>query len=227
MARLFQLNWARARNGAHYGHRVGGPHLRRQEAEACCDRRLADDQIAQVGELRTDSGDGLERDVMTFPRIEPGDSKQHLLVLQGEAPDKILARAARGKPLAIHTRGNLADAGFRDSDPKQLLLGESASCDHGIGLVIDAVANQMLVSPLIHLGDLSAMAVRDVGDSETMLQHEPNHSLRIKVTRMNQIDLIFADKTDGFRQGEDNLEELTILQVRKGVEPADDLQQYA
>jgi len=147
--------------------------------------------------------------------------------LQGEAPDKILARAARGKPLAIHTRGNLADAGFRDSDPKQLLLGESASCDHGIGLVIDAVANQMLVSPLIHLGDLSAMAVRDVGDSETMLQHEPNHSLRIKVTRMNQIDLIFADKTDGIRQGEDNLEELTILQVRKGVEPADDLQQYA
>src|SRR2546422_11102784 len=83
-------------------------------------------------------------------------------------------------------------AGFRDSDPKQLLLGESAGCDHGIGLVIDAVANQMLVSPLIHLGDLSAMAVRDVGDSETMLQHEPNHSLRIKVTRMNQIELIFA-----------------------------------
>src|SRR2546422_6440383 len=47
-------------------------------------------------------------------------------------------------------------SGFRDSDPKQLLLGESANCDHGIGLVIDAVANQMLVSPLIHLGDLSA-----------------------------------------------------------------------
>src|SRR2546422_8565969 len=36
-----------------------------------------------------------------------------------------------------------------------------------------------------------------------LLQHESNHSLRIKVTRMNQIDLIFADKTDGIRQGED------------------------
>src|SRR3989442_10685111 len=155
------------RNVAYEGHRVGESQLPRHATETRFFRPLADDQIAQVGELRTDSGDGLERDVMTFPRVEPGDSKQHLLVLQGEAPDKILARAARGKPLAIHTRGNLADAGFRDSDPKQLLLGESASCDHGIGLVIDAVANQMLVSPLIHLGDLSAMAVRDVGDSRS------------------------------------------------------------
>src|SRR5437899_6053209 len=149
------------RNVAYEGHRVGESQLPRHATETRFFRPLADDQIAQVGKLRTDPGDGLERDVVTFPRVEPGDSKQHLLVLQGEAPDKILPRAARGKPLAIHTRGNLADAGFRDSDPKQLFLGESANCDHGIGLVIDAVANQMLVSPLIHLGDLSAMTVRD------------------------------------------------------------------
>src|SRR3989475_6794452 len=173
IAKMIEARQLLYRNVAYEGHRVGESQLRRHATETRFFRPLADDQIAQVGALRTDPGDGLERDVVTFPRVEPGDSKQHLLVLQGEAPDKILPRAARGKPLAIHTRGNLADAGFRDSDPKQLFLGESANCNHGIGLGLDAIAKQMLVSPLIHVDALSGIAAPELWDSETMLQLEP------------------------------------------------------
>src|SRR5579885_1216155 len=175
------------RNEACKYNMIPKPQLESQLAKLALFRSLPHNEVSQIRHVGKNPSHRFHYGLMPFARPQSGDSEQNLPAMKRKSIKQFGIGSSRSKSVEINPGRDFTDSLPRNSNSEQVFSGKLARRHDDAGLSIDDIANPRLVSIPFRLGDLLAMTVNQVRQSQPALQRQRNDAGRAKVTGMNDI----------------------------------------